>query len=78
MLVTEDGIVIDVSELQSSNAYEPMPTTLSPAGETEGITISVSVHVPRPLTQQVPSPFEVKESPSLGRRSPHLVQTLFS
>ena len=43
-----------------------MRITISPLGETEGMTMSVSVHVPRPTTQQVPSPREINSKPVLA------------
>ena len=64
MLVTLDGIVILVSPVQPWNASLPMLVTASPDGDVEGITISASVHVPIPVTEQVPSPLDVNASPS--------------
>ena len=65
MPITPSGIAMLVSAVQEESAKEPIIVTLSPSGETGGITMSVSVQVPIPLTEQVPSPFEVNSSPSL-------------
>ena len=48
--VTLSGIVTLVRPVRLLNAFAPIDVTLSPSGETVGITISVSVQVPMPLT----------------------------
>ena len=46
------------------NALLEILVTISPAGLIGGIYRSLSVQVPIPLTQHVPSPFEVNSNPS--------------
>ena len=64
MLVTLDGIVMLIRFVRPRNAEPPMLVTASPDGDVGGITISASVHVPIPVTAHVPSPLDVKASPS--------------
>ena len=50
ILVTLDGMKMLVRLLQASNAWLPIAVTVSPASDMFGMTISVSVQVPIPLT----------------------------
>ena len=59
ILFTESGIFVLLREVQFSNAARPILVTVKPSGDVGGITISVSVQTPIPLTEQVPSLFKV-------------------